>query len=549
MKQSKKVMAVLVITMMGLAFMPLAAQTSNTNKATADNFDTDVDNYMSVTDYGEVAMEKWFGFAGFEGTALSLGYARLLGPLYLGTYYTGTVLFSNQKETVNVDTTPSILSGIVVGKTVKTDTFKDNADFTTNNTASVLIGTIGMGFRLNFTENLTTASGRLNASGNAATDTVTVNDSTNTKTGTEWTDGSKLSGYMIPSVAWGMNLPLSGMTLKPTALIGVNFNMNSNVYTRNVYTEINGMTPIGTPHTVTTGGNSINSLLPYVNLGAELVMAEKDATQKTFGLSYSLNLGLYSNNYVNVSGSDENVKGFVSWSNSSTVTETIASKTVQNTNTANILEYSSMSHRITPSFRYTKDVSDRVSFGLNTTAPIILSSSLNSSKTVTTTITNVQSFSSTPSASSVTTTISTTPGDTVNTTELTVSPAIKGGLTYSVIPKVFVLKAGLSINAPSFRTKTETKTRNEYYKSTTTTVDGSGAVTNTVSYTGSTVDLDDTRTESQDVTNAWGSLGAVVSGGFTLNVAENIAFDALMNNSGVAKLDATTFSLIFTIKK
>jgi hypothetical protein len=69
------------------------APESNTSKATFENFGTDVDNYLDVHSYGDVEFDKWFGFGAYDtGLNLGLGYARKLGGIYLGAFYTGNVI-------------------------------------------------------------------------------------------------------------------------------------------------------------------------------------------------------------------------------------------------------------------------------------------------------------------------------------------------------------------------------------------------------------------------------------------------------------------------
>lgn len=554
MKQNGKVVALLVTAMILLALAPLTAQVSNTLRATAGNIETDVDNFMSVNDYNEVDMEKWFGYVGPDwGGVLSLGYARKIGGIYLGTYYNGNVLDMNwngSTEIIEVETNPTVVNGIVISEKVTTTTETREPAIDTNNSVGVLIGAFGMGFRLSFEEDMETASGRLNEWGNGATDIISIDSATGIKTVDKYTDGSMVEGTMIPSLSWGMNLPLAGMTLKPTATLKVAFDQDSITSTRTQDTKINGTRPLDFPLVVTTAGTSANTITPSILLGAELLMGEKDATRKSFGLNYTLGLDLYSNTYKNASGSDEKVKGTVlTFKNTTSTTKSDNNTTVVTSNVANISERSAMNHYLSPSFRYSKDVSDRVSLSLYTGVDVMYETSSTTSKKIETTITNGKSVSPDLADSYVATIHTTTPGNTVEITELNVFPGFTGGLTYSVIPKVFTLNAGLSVNAPSFRTSTTKTTRSDFYKRTTKMIDGEGTVVqDDIVITGSGVDLEDPRTESKSVTNHWSELDASISGGFTLNIHENIALDALMTGTGVT-INATQFSLILTIKK
>lgn len=66
--------------------------TSFTNKTTSGIFGSDVDDYISVKDYVNVAPEKFFGFAGYnynDSNGFNFGFAKQLKKVYLGWYFGG----------------------------------------------------------------------------------------------------------------------------------------------------------------------------------------------------------------------------------------------------------------------------------------------------------------------------------------------------------------------------------------------------------------------------------------------------------------------------
>lgn len=66
--------------------------TSFTNKTTSGIFASDVDDYINVKDYVNVAPEKFFGFAGYnynDTNGFNFGFAKQLKKVYLGWYFGG----------------------------------------------------------------------------------------------------------------------------------------------------------------------------------------------------------------------------------------------------------------------------------------------------------------------------------------------------------------------------------------------------------------------------------------------------------------------------
>jgi len=539
-----KVMALAVVTGLVVALVPVAAQTSNTAQATYGNFKTDVDNFLSVHDYTKVDMEKWFGYAGYDSSMLSLGYARNIGDLYLGTYYNGNMFYSsNPTDITEVETTNYVTTGVIIGNEVVTSDWNYNPKLFTNNRFDVLIGVAGMGIRVGFYEDLETATGRFTADNsfnfNDTADVITVDSTTNTRSVVEYTDGVKTSGSIRPSIQWGMSLPMDAMTLKPFAYVELNLYQDSAASTMKDYTEVWGTKESGAMET--TAGMDNGNIKPTVYLGAAVDFAKKDTTQSSAQLVYGFSTGIYSN-------SNNSVAGTAEWIKTSTDTyDVIFEQNVSNENVSTV-EKSDMNHILFSRYSFTKDLSDRISVGMIANAEISVSSNLEKSNNKVTNVKSYNKYTQNPADDYVETTVTTTPGDTVETSSFGFSPYLQGGLAFDLVPGVFVLNAGINVDLPAYTNETIKTTRSDFYESKTTTVDGTGVVTSDTVINGSSVDLTDPRVESQSSRNDWNAMSASISAGFTLNLDKNMAFDALMSTSNFS-VDATNFSLIFTVKQ
>lgn len=541
MNQKKKVIALAAITVMLLA--PLAAQSSNTNSATAGVFETDVDNYMSVHDYSKVEMEKAFGYIGYDSNNLSLGYATKLGGLYLGSYYNGNALSTNDsiKETKNITTANQVTNDVITGETVTTTEGKTDPEMVSTNQIDVLVGVAGMGFKLGFYENLQTAKSRFSVDGsfNDASDSVATDSSTMSTTVTKYTEGSQTVGSIMPSLVWGMNLPVGGMTIKPYAMANVNFYQNKAFSVENKYTEVFDVKQSNALATNTkkTAGKDNGYIDLDATVGAGLDLAKNGTKQTSFGLSYQFDTKLYSN-------SDNDVKGNADWTETVTNAFDAAGTTTTVVKTVNTSEKSYVKHVITPAVSSTTELSDRVSFGMNFAVDVTFDSDKSIAETVTRTVATVASNLQDPADDSVTTTVVTTPGNTVETTTLTVDPTLKAGLTFKAIPGTLSFNTGLTVEVPQFNNATVTTTKSGFTSTTATKVDGLGVRTSDTTGT-----VTAARNESQTIKNDWDKLSAGINAGLTLNVDKNIAFDALMSNTGAFSVNATSLSLILSIKK
>jgi len=538
-----KVAAIAVVAGLVLALAPVAAQVSNTNTATAGVFRTDVDNFMSVNDYTQVDLQKWFGYVGYDSSMLSLGYARNVGDMYLGAYYNGNAFKSvDPTDVTEVITTNQLANGVITGVITETSDWNQAPEFFTNNRVNVLLGVAGMGIRVGLYENLTTATGRFTTDGSFTdTNDVIVEDSiAKSKDVVAYTDGAKTSGTISPSVLWGTSFPFGEMTLKPYALIGMDFYQDSATSTKNVYTEIWGNKESGAVKT--TAGKDYGYFSPVIYIGSNLDFAKEGTVQTGVGLTYGFTARIYSN-------TNNSVMGTAVWTETITDTHTLADETKVAAEAVTTVEKSEINNYLYPQYTYTKDLSDRVSIGLIAKANVSFSSLKDVTNKKVTRVETYNAYTQDPADDYVETRVETIPGNTVETTKFGFSPYLQAGLTFDLVPGVFVLNAGLNVNLPAFSGRYIMTTRADFYESRTTTVDGTGTTYHDTSILSSTAtDLGDDRVESQSSRNDWNAMSAGVKAGFTLNVDRNIAFDALMSTSNFT-VDATTFSLIFTVKQ
>lgn len=549
MNRKGKMMALLTAAVSLVALAPLAAQASKTNSATAGIFETDVDNFMGVTEYSTVEMEKQFGYIGYDSNMLGLGYARKLGGLYLGTYYNGNILntVDNPQDNISVETEDTIENG-EVSSTKKTTTHDfNNSKKSTDNEFNVLLGLAGMGFKLDFYENLE-VSNKWDGANNE-----TIEDSADgSKQVTEYTDVSVTTGGITPALSWGMRLPVGSMILKPSARLGFGIDLESTKYTKNEYTEINGqkMPDSGAnPNKKTTVDNRTGNFLPFAQLACGFESSGDNGKMTEGSVSYYFNMPIYSNEYENAFGSAEKVSGTVEAEKVETVdSETTLARQNSVNVQADIVESSAMYHSLNAGIRKTREISDRFEYGFGGSMNITLYSSTDESKTVETNKETYVSYDQDPSDDYVAETTETRDQQTEEYSELNVKPSVGAGMKYQAIPGVLSLNGGLGVNLPAFMRAAYTKTVKNVTSSTTTKTMGDGDVEKTTS-----LDYDTaatyTRNEDQNMSMDWDALSASVTAGLTLNVTPKVAVDAVLGSGGAFTIDATQLTVACTIKQ
>ena len=313
MSRSFKVAALCAVTALVLA-MPLAAQNateelgpleSNTYKATSGLFGNDVDNFVDVHSYGDVAPEKWFGFVtgraltvkGAESSGwikpegvewdgnkwdasksdwgaykdptgflpdnpttglLSLGYARNLGGIYLGLWYQGNIAqVTGGFDTKTSKITPTYDAYRTVTKTV-TETTWSESWLNTSNQIEALIGVSGQGIKVGFYESMFSnvhegAAWRVaNAAAGGAGNPDGQNKDRFSSSDSEVTAGTKKE--------YDLKAPVTKVTNNQDGTVTYE-NATDEFYTKGGYIK----PYLGWGSTFAVGANSLR---PFVNLGA-----------------------------------------------------------------------------------------------------------------------------------------------------------------------------------------------------------------------------------------------------------------------------------------
>jgi hypothetical protein len=542
MNKKWRVTLLTAVAILALSVFPLAAQESNTSKATLGNFGTDVDDFLDVHSYGGVEFDEWFSFAGYDDSnLLSLGYAFRLGGLYLGAYYSGNIIkyaaASNPgTKTETIAQTYTTVNNAPAVDTITTTTAYTSDPTTTNNKADIFLGVAGMGFKLGFWENLETSDRYPGAAESVVVETpASLRRAVN-----EYVDYSRVFGIMLPSLIWGMGLDLGGITLKPSVGFGLGIIQNSTSYTHNVYT-IQAGNYIGNNDTTKSQilGNYIQ---PQITAGVGLDFAEKDGAESGLGLEYGINFDLYSNSYEGLRGASDTVAGTVSMTHLYRVAETLANRTETDRLTLTNTEKSGISHSITPSYWYANKLSDQVSLGFTAEAGISFGSVKNAAKYEQTTVTTVTDYSLNLANNYVNTQVVSGGQNDVEISTFEFAPAIAAGLTFAAAPDKFIINAGIGA-AITYSSETTLTNPNSREVTSSRTVNGLGTVTmDTV-----TVNTTTTHRDEQKIEDYWTPLTVNIGAGFTLYFTDKFAVDTLASVSG-GTVNVTSLRLLFTLK-
>lgn len=544
-----------------LVLAPLAAQVeSNTSLATAGTYKTDIDNLFSVTGIFDVALDKWAGYTKFDDNYAYLGYARKLGDITLGASYGGDILVTTNSagatDTITIDTSPVIVNDVQVGEIVTTTTESGNRSVYSSNAFGLIGGLGNMGFALNYSQYGTTRDGRIdptNVNDVTVADTETTNSDTGDATSTTYTDGKYSTMYYVPTLSFGMKLPVGSMVLKPKASLRVSVYDGSAVSTRTIARSSSGST-LGLAQETRTGGFAVGNITPSVTLGTNVDFAQKENLETSAGLDYEFSMPLYMNGYTDVDGSETSFGGYVnSWYENVSRTATTTGTTITTTRYSSTTERTAMSHTITPNYSAKLAVSDKLSVTSKVSARTYISTYTKTDLTTTKTVTNYDSNSGNLASNYTQTVTVTTPGSTDEYFGVTIYPVIDMGLVYQIIPSKFSWNAGFTVNVPTFSHTSTITTISKPETTKTYTTDGNGTVTaDEVAYTAGTMD----RTETSTVKDTWGNLNTELTTGFTWNIAPNAAFDLLWDMStdampsimGANSLLESEFSILFSLK-
>jgi hypothetical protein len=565
-----KVVTLALITAAALT-LSVAAQESNTHKATAGLFGNDVDDFMDVHAYSGLEFDNYFGFTGYSAPeenpplllnrgAVGIGYARKFGGIYVGAYYNGNIITSVQgrragtditwqennspSETETIEAIYDPLTNRLDAKT--TTTTPAGKGFYSSNDASVLLGIAGMGFKVGFKEELITGDSGSALLSPGSSSTTTERFSLQTKQYQNEVDTySYIKGDLIPSLKWGMGLELGGLSIDPYVDVKVDFHRdNYSLITKNytVNTQTNAI--IGNLN-YNGNGQSANYIQPDFTVGAGITFLKKDGLEAGAGIEYGINFALYSNDY-DIFGRSGNVGGKVSWNNAGRyITNTENTRFETNHVRLTVEETFALNHRIEPSFTVTKEIDERLKLGFNTTIGIGIDTSSADSYTEYTEETLVTDKRDTYAKNLVerSTTISNQKKE--ETTVFTIDPEFAAGASFQVIPNRFTLNAGVGLGF-NYSNKTVRTTPQGYDYTKEYTVDAYGTVT-----ADNTISIDSTIQEDKlNVAQGWKGLSGTVGGGFTFFFSPTFTVDAAFSAAGVDfATDLANVNILFTLKK
>ena len=567
MNKSFKAAAFIAVTALVLA-MPVAAQQggepqelqSNTSKATAGVFESNVDYSMDVHDYSNVVFTNWTGFIGYGGdpvhNPVTMGFstrfrigrglqAERIGNIYLGTWYTGNIfkVRENWNETVTVDY--DLQNQLQTSKETTKIYNGANNTISSNNQIEALLGIANMGFKLGFWENVTETKypGR----------TITVvdnNDGTLTHSEGDIVEYSSVEGKMAPSLVWGMKIPLgeNGLTIRPMASVNVNIAMDNKVDNYKIdgtsITSFNtaGGRHIG-PETIFYNGTNAGYVTPDFMVGAYVDLpGDEDQFIKIVDFSYGLGFDVYDNSY-DVSGFKGKVKGTIDWeSNVETTVSTAETSTIADI-ALNIDEATGFYHKINMGYFMEKEIFDHFTFGLYTGLGIEIDVKTSDAYTKGFSTSRIENNSPALSSLNTSTEIERRgPVTTTKETDFRLKPFVNVGGVYEMTDHLSI-NAGLSILPFAYTSSVKRTSVNSTNTLTITKIfNGSGDVTSEdVTLTDENAD---SASDSVQVDNTWEYFRAGIWGGFVFTFDGRASLDMCIG--GITDIGATDFELNVT---
>ena len=268
-------------------------------EATATEFWSNPDFFMSTTGYGAIDFDKWFGTVSFLGnhsdyrqtSMAQLGFATRFGDVYTGFYYGGNTWYLQPHLYTERKTGGTFFGS---DKTMKTYLTLPtiSAIYTLRNEAAVLIGIADMGFRLSF---VSTYRSRILKEDFAVG-------------GDYYRSFHDEYGSINPEIAWGMAKELiPGKGIKPHVYIDVDIFRDNRNYERYM-----GATSATEPDTTIVKSNdSLN--LGLVASSGTYSLVQQNGFDFGLDLWYTLGITTYNNQYNYTDGTEikvgKNYKG------------------------------------------------------------------------------------------------------------------------------------------------------------------------------------------------------------------------------------------------
>lgn len=510
--------------------------------ATATLNGSEADQFMNVTEWGNVSFNKVFAYIGYTAgkQILDIGAAFKAGPVYIGSFYRGNFGRFTGIRNNTVTTQPTLGTGSSTG------TFSNvqrNSKTGLNNTyinskwhtAAVLIGYGNMGFQLGYMTSGTNKSGRYYA-GNHMENDVTRN----TRTGSIKDTVYDPKGYVnnmehIPFVAFGMNIPFGAMTISPTASLKIAVNQNGDKYgVKTVMEKISDTRYSTVKDANNSAANTYVGITGKVGAGVAL----GDALNSAVKVDYEFTVNAYGKTYTDLSGAKHKINGVYTITKDEYKDEykgNEGKRVITKNFEAKREEKTFFSNTLTPSYSLQKDLNDRLSLFAGVECPIKveLNNSVEFDEEKEVTETKMLNPSASHLNTVVTKELVTTPKKTTKETIVDVTPTAMAAISYAAIPNRLSFNLGTRIEFLHGTNTYKQISKNGVMKNsrTTTVYPNQG---NFETYTDNPQKED--ATESVTNTGDLKPIDAKVKLGLAWNITENVMLDFvyahLLNDAG-----------------
>lgn len=497
--------------------------------ATAGLNPTEVDQFMSTTEWGEAKFDKAFTYAGFEQgnqNTLDLGVAFKAGTVYIGSWYKGNLGTFRGSKGNKVTTDIEPLSPGILGNKKTNKGYTLNKDYTADHSAAMLLGFGNMGIKFGYQRSGSNQSGKV-FNGLSRPDSIIKNSATGGINATVYSP----KGYINrtthkPFVEFGMNVALGGMTLSPTAALEVAINQNSDYGLRTITKKTSDVN-----YSIVKKAAGYNN--SYLGITGKLGMglALGDALHSSFKFGYELTGNAYGKTYTDASGKTHKVRGNYNITTDEAKDEynvgSSKKRVLTNTFKADFYTNSYYTNKLSLEYSMQKDFTDRLSLFAGVECPITVTAEKKITKKVDkTTIKTINLNPADSHKDNIVVEERTAPVQTDNSVSLAVSPKIKAAITYAALPNRLFLSLGSEV-AVLGGSYTRNKTTYDSFVETETkvTTNADGSVKKETKAT------DTSKEESVSHISTQDPVKAELKGGLRWNIVDNVAFDLVYTQS------------------
>lgn len=546
---SKWISCILALIVIGTSAVWAHTPVSPQSEATAGLTATEVDQFMSVTDWGEVKFGKAFTFAGFEQgkeTIMDIGAAFKAGPVYIGSWYRGNVgSFAGEKRKTETTKISESTAG-VLGNTHTGTSSSVYKTYNPDHTAVMLLGFGNIGINFGYLRSGKNYSGTY-YDGKLQSD-VTVKDSNRPEVvnKTEYSPKGYHNGARhTPFIGFGMNVGLGKMTLSPTASLEVAVQQSSEFGKKTTDTQTNAK--VGRK-AVEQQGNSSSYTAVIGKLGTALALGDSINSVLTFG--YDFTVSAYGNKqYTAADGSKQKLgRTYTIMTDSFVIDRTNTSETKTSELEGSVADKKShFSNTFSLGYNMKKDFTDRFTFLAGAEAKIKLTTNKTVSRQLYKKVERTVQLN--PSKTLDSQTVTTTKEYPVQTTARTVfefTPTVKAAVSYAAVPNRLFLNAGTEVMVFKGSHTTDSTTYSSFVNTKTVeTKKDDGSVTKTTEATQTD------RTQRLTKTGKVDPASVNLKGGLRWNIVENVGFDLVYSNTLLQAFSWTEFGdlkLACTIK-